>query len=167
MAVATTDATIENDPAPGVFHGDPHWGDDGALTVNYTVSGTATAGADYVALPGSITIPVNGASSATINVATIDDPLVESLETVKLTLTANAAYVINPPASTATVNIVDDDTNVVNVIATDSVATEVDLSVPGAVADTGTFHHAHRRYEPRAHGLLARSPAPRAAASPR
>ena len=38
------------------------------LTVLYTVSGTATAGADYGALPGSVTIPA-GSATATIAVA--------------------------------------------------------------------------------------------------
>ena len=35
----------------------------GPLTLTYTVGGSATSGADYVALPGSVTIP-SGASSA-------------------------------------------------------------------------------------------------------
>ena len=35
------------------------------LTVSYTVSGTATAGADYLALPGTVTIPAQS-TTATI-----------------------------------------------------------------------------------------------------
>ena len=54
--------------------------------MNYTVSGSATADADYTALPGSVTIPAN-TFSATIDVAVLDDILVEGDETVTLTLT--------------------------------------------------------------------------------
>ena len=57
-----------------------------ATIVNYTVSGSATADADYTALPGSVTIPAN-TFSATIDVAVLDDILVEGDETVTLTLT--------------------------------------------------------------------------------
>ena len=39
----------------------------GALTVQYTVAGTATPGQDYVTLPGTVTIP-GGAATATITV---------------------------------------------------------------------------------------------------
>ncbi|MEA2561575.1 MAG: hypothetical protein QOH06_3079 [Acidobacteriota bacterium] len=57
----------------------------GALTVTYTVSGTATAGDDYVALPGSVTIPA-GQASAEVAVTPIDDDILETAETVILTL---------------------------------------------------------------------------------
>jgi hypothetical protein len=47
------------------------------LTVNYTLAGTATAGSDYAALSGSVTIPA-GAASATVDVAVLDDAMAES-----------------------------------------------------------------------------------------
>src|SRR5213078_3070687 len=72
-----------------------------------SVSGTATAGADYASLPGSVTIPA-GASSATITVAVIDDFLVEPPETVIVTLTASVNYTVTSP-SAATVTIADND----------------------------------------------------------
>lgn len=78
-----------------------------ALTVNYTVGGTATPGQDYTALTGSINIPVN-ASSVTVAVAPIDDNLVEGNETVVVTLSTNAAYTLGSPAS-ATVTVADND----------------------------------------------------------
>src|SRR5206468_11400245 len=64
-----------------------------ALTVHYTVAGTATPGQDYVTLPGTMTIP-GGAATATITVTPIDDTLIEPAETVAVSLTADAAYVV-------------------------------------------------------------------------
>ncbi len=78
-----------------------------ALTVVYAVSGTATSGADYTPLSGSVTIPV-GATSAVIAVTTVDDSQVEGNETVVATLTANAAYTLGTP-NTASITIADND----------------------------------------------------------
>ena len=61
------------------------------LQVNYTLSGTATPGADYVTLPGSITIPA-GERNALITAQVIPDELHEGTETVILQLAANSAY---------------------------------------------------------------------------
>ena len=54
--------------------------------VTYTVAGTATAGTDYTALTGTVTIPA-GSLSAVIDVSVLDDALVEDSETVTVTLT--------------------------------------------------------------------------------
>ncbi len=62
-----------------------------AVTVNYSVSGTATGGVDYVTLTGSITIPTN-VIATNIVVTPIADYLVESDETVTINLTASANY---------------------------------------------------------------------------
>ena len=78
-----------------------------ALTVNYAITGTATNGADYSALLTSVTIPASSAT-ATITVTPVNDTLVESNETVILTLSANAAYTIGSP-NNATVTIADND----------------------------------------------------------
>ena len=48
----------------------------GSLTVNYTITGSATNGTDYTTLPTSATIPA-GASSTTITVAPLDDTAFE------------------------------------------------------------------------------------------
>jgi subtilase family serine protease len=77
------------------------------MTVSYAVGGTATPGSDYEALAGSVTIPA-GSTSATIAVVPLDDPLVESNETVVVTLTPGADYAIGSPAG-ALVTIVSDD----------------------------------------------------------
>jgi hypothetical protein len=77
------------------------------LTVNYTVSGTATGGSDYVSLGTSVVIPA-GSAMVAIPVTVIDDNTAEGNETVILTLAANASYSIGNPSS-ATVTIVDND----------------------------------------------------------
>ncbi|MFB2981937.1 Calx-beta domain-containing protein [Microseira sp. BLCC-F43] len=78
-----------------------------ALTVNYSVGGTATNGSDYSSLTGSVVIPV-GATSVTLPINVIDDSLVEGNETAIVTLLTNAAYTIGS-ANGATVNIGDND----------------------------------------------------------
>lgn len=57
-----------------------------ALTVFYAIGGTAENGVDYVAIPGSLTIPA-GRRSARIVITPIDDNLPERVETVLLRLT--------------------------------------------------------------------------------
>jgi len=58
-----------------------------AVTVNYaTADGTATAGSDYVAKTGTLTIPA-GQTSATIAVPVVGDRLAENSETFSLRLT--------------------------------------------------------------------------------
>src|SRR5204863_4212616 len=57
----------------------------GDLQVSYSVSGTATPGADYAALLGVVIVPA-GSSSATVEFQTIDDKIVEPDETVVVTL---------------------------------------------------------------------------------
>jgi autotransporter-associated beta strand protein len=79
----------------------------GALTVNYTIGGTAAAGDYTPALPGSVVIP-NGQTSAVVDVTPLDDLLDESNETIVLTAVSGAGYTVGSPAA-ATVIIADDD----------------------------------------------------------
>jgi subtilisin family serine protease len=80
---------------------------DMPLTVRYSVTGTATAGSDYVALPGSVTFPA-GSATATLVVSAIDDTIPEGVETVIVTLTPDASYIVGLP-SRATATIVSDE----------------------------------------------------------
>ena len=108
VTVAATDPTAtEAGVTTGTFAVSRTGSTAAALTVNYTVSGSATPGSDYTALTGSVTIPA-GAASATITVTPIDDTAVEPDETVVLTLGAGAGYLVGTPGS-ATVTIVSDD----------------------------------------------------------
>jgi len=77
------------------------------LDVAYTVDGTATAGADYVALTGTATIPA-GSDRTTVTITPLDDPSFEVDETVRLVVTDGATYDLGSPAS-ATVTIRSDD----------------------------------------------------------
>lgn len=104
---ATDAAAAEVGPDPGTFEITRAGPTVSALTVYYSLGGTATNGADYVALPGSVTIAA-GATTATVTVTPIDDTGYESNETATLVLSANAAYDVTSPSS-ATVTIVSDD----------------------------------------------------------
>ncbi|MDR6785348.1 gliding motility-associated-like protein [Pedobacter africanus] len=97
------------------------------ITVNYTVSGSATADADYAALPGTATI-LAGRNSVTIPVSVIDDQLIEPLETVTITLSGGSSPAnVYTGAGTVTLNISDDESipaNLVLSISKDTDATE-------------------------------------------
>ena len=122
---------------PGVFTVTRTGSTAAALTVSYTVGGTATAGSDYTALSGSVTIAA-GAGSATIAVTPQNDTAVEADETVVATLSASAAYTVGTPGS-GTVTIVSDDVTLptVTLAATTGTATEAGV-VPGVFTVTRT-----------------------------
>jgi Calx-beta domain/IPT/TIG domain/Cohesin domain len=106
---ATDPSASETGPGAGVFTVTRSGSTSGSLTANYTASGTATAGSDYTALAGSVTLG-SGAATATITVTPTDDTAVEANETVILTLASSATYAIGSPSS-ATVTIADNDTD--------------------------------------------------------
>ena len=105
------------------------------ITVSYTVSGSATAGTDYTALAGTVSIPA-GASSATIPVDVLNDDVVEGPESVIVTLSditsGDPQISIDSAGRTATVTISDDDT------ATVSIA-QVSDGAEGGVPSHGKF----------------------------
>ncbi len=116
VVVAATDASATENGDTGTFTITRlSGGAAGALTVNYVVSGTATAGADYVALPGSVTIPA-GQAGAPVVVTTLNDAALEGTETVKLTIIPAAGYAFGANIS-ATVNITDDETQALPPVA--------------------------------------------------
>lgn len=77
------------------------------LTVNYTMSGTATNGTDYANLPGSVVIPV-GQTSVSVSLTPIDDTLVDPAETATMSLVLTAGYNYGISRS-ATIQIADND----------------------------------------------------------
>ena len=80
-----------------------------AISIAYSISGTATGGTDYATLNGSVEI-ANNNSSATILVDVINDNEVESDETVIITLDNSQPAGITLGSSTsATVTISDND----------------------------------------------------------
>ena len=76
------------------------------ITVNYTASGSAIPGIDYVALSGSVTLPL-GVDSALIEIIPFPGTLLSSLQMVNVTLTPSPAYTIGAP-STAVVIITEE-----------------------------------------------------------
>ncbi|WP_230458563.1 beta strand repeat-containing protein, partial [Microcystis aeruginosa] len=90
-----------------------------ALTVNYTIGGTATNGTDYTSIPTSVTFAANS-STATLIVDPTADTTVESDETVALTLATGTGYTVGTPnAATGTIN--NDDTSVTLAVSPSSV----------------------------------------------
>ena len=100
---------------------------DSDTVIAYTLSGTATSGEDYVALPGSVTITA-GNTQASISVDVVDNNILESDETLVLTLntvsSGDADISIDNANSSATVTILDDDSASVGVTANDPAAAE-------------------------------------------
>ena len=130
---ATDNTATEAGPTTGTFTVSRTGSTAAALTVYYGVTGTSTGGVDRNALSGNLSIPA-GSSSGTVIITPINDIVCESDETVILTLSANAAYIIGSPSS-ATVTIQDNDCGTlptVSIVATDNIATE-------AGPTTGTF----------------------------
>jgi hypothetical protein len=137
--VASDPSAAEHGSDPGTFTISRSGGTTTALTVNYSVGGSAVNGTDYQSLSGSVTIPTASAS-VIVSVRPIDDKVFEGSETVILTLSSNPSYTVGSPNS-ATVTIADNDQApteppVVTLIAPDILASE-----PGTDTATLTVSH--------------------------
>jgi hypothetical protein len=107
VTIAASDSTAtESGPTTGTFRVSRTGGTGSALTVFYTLGGTAVSGTDYTLspAPSSVTIPA-GASSKTITVTPINDVVMEGNETVVMTLSPRSNYTVGSPSS-ATVTVV-------------------------------------------------------------
>ncbi len=135
---ATVGSTVEGTTTEGRVTFSRSGATTAALNVPYAISGTAVNGTDYATLSGTVTIPI-GSASAVVNVESINDSAAEALETVTLRISSGVDYLADPLTTTVSVNLVDDDVQTVTVAASDATAAEVDLTMPGAQADTGTF----------------------------
>lgn len=106
VSISASDAAAgEQGPNPGQFTFTRTGPTAGALTVNFTIAGTASA-SDYTSFPTSVSIP-DGLTTASLALTPVNDVLVEPDETVVLTLT-EGMYNIGAP-SIATVTIADND----------------------------------------------------------
>jgi hypothetical protein len=117
VSIAATDAnaaeTTTGTPAdPGVFRISRTGATTSAVTLNYTVGGTATNGVDYNNLTGTATIAA-GTAFTDITITPVDDSIVEGNEDVTLTLTAAPTGYALGTATTAKVTIADNDVAVV------------------------------------------------------
>ncbi len=72
-----------------------------AITVNYSVGGTAVPGMDYQSLPGTVTIPA-GLSSATVDVIPISS-LTSTTTSVILTVSGGTGYTAATSSATVTI----------------------------------------------------------------
>ena len=126
VSIATVDnSATEAGPTVGTLRISRTGALTAALTVNVTISGTATNVSDYQALGTSVSIAANQ-PSADITITPIDDTAVEGNETVVMTLAPAATYTIGTPAA-GTVTIADNDTAAlpaVTIAATDATASE-------------------------------------------
>ena len=98
---------------------------DQDTTLTYVVTGDATAGTDYAALTGTVTIAA-GETEATIDIAVIDDAILEDNELVTVTLISvdDTDISINGSSDSASITIADDDQAIASIVATDSDAAE-------------------------------------------
>ncbi len=105
-----------------------------ALTINYSLTGTATNGSDYSSLTGTVTFEA-GHSTAFVNVKPINGAAAEMDESVILTLAAGKGYNLGT-AKSSTVTIVDNEPPTITVAATDARAAE---TKSGQTANSGQF----------------------------
>ena len=78
-----------------------------ALTLNYSVRGSATAGSDFtISNLGTVQVPA-GAISVSIPVSIMEDRMEESNETVVLTLEAGMGYMVTSSTTSHTLTITD------------------------------------------------------------
>ena len=85
------------------------------LVVHYAVSGTASAGSDYTAPSGTVTIPT-GQTSVVLPITLIDDTTLEADETITVTLTADPAYDLGTIVDASTIIHDEDTLPVVNIV---------------------------------------------------
>jgi hypothetical protein len=96
--VATGFVASERGPAPGVFAIQRSGDLSAAVTVGFTLSGTATAGVDYLAWETSARL-FSGQDTAYVSVLPRNDAVADPGETVTLTLAAGSGYSVGAPSS--------------------------------------------------------------------
>ncbi|MFZ2755066.1 MAG: Calx-beta domain-containing protein, partial [Lysobacteraceae bacterium] len=106
--ITVSPAAVAEDGAPNlVYTVNLNQASFTALSINYTVGGTATNGTDYATITSPLVIPA-GSTTGTVTVNPTADATIEADETVILTLAAGTGYTVGAPAS-ATGTILNDD----------------------------------------------------------
>jgi hypothetical protein len=105
ITVDAFDSTAaESTGDPGRFRFTRSGATTAALTVTFTVAGTATSGVDYQALPVSVTFAAGAATADVIVMPLADGDNAEAPETVIVTVTDGASYDLGAsPAATVTI----------------------------------------------------------------
>lgn len=107
-SITVSPASVAEDGAPNlVYTVTLDQASFSALSVNYTVGGTATSGTDYAAVTSPLVIAA-GNTTGTITVNPTADATIEADETVSLTLAAGTGYTVGVPTS-ATGTLLNDD----------------------------------------------------------
>lgn len=106
--VATDDIATEAGLTPAMLTVSRSAASGTELTIPLVISGGASPGVDYLAMPASITIAANQ-TSATAVVTPRDDSMVEVRETVVVALDEGAGYALAEDAAFAQVIIISDD----------------------------------------------------------
>jgi Calx-beta domain/Domain of unknown function (DUF4114)/RTX calcium-binding nonapeptide repeat (4 copies) len=137
IALTTPDANAsENKKDPGLFNLTRTGSTAQALTVSYTIAGTATNDTDYKKLTGTATFKA-GQAQTSIEIKPTDDKIYEGSETVILALNDGGTnYKFDPIANTGTVTIADEDLPSISISVTDNKAAETKI---GEVANPGQF----------------------------
>ena len=106
--ITVSPAAVAEDGAPNlVYTVTLNQASFSALSIGYTVGGTATNGTDYATIASPLVIPA-GNTTGTVTVNPTADATIEADETVTLTLNAGAGYTVGAPSS-ATGTILNDD----------------------------------------------------------
>jgi len=117
VTVTASDATASEPGAnTGTFTLRRDRATNAALTVQFTLDGTARSGTDFIAPGTNATIPA-GAYETKLPVTALDDGAMEPEETVILALTVTGAYRVGAPA-TATVTLLDNESGAPGPIVT-------------------------------------------------
>lgn len=141
ITLTATDAgAAEQDQDPGIWtltrDGDPA----DPLTVFFSLTGSATEGADYTLSPsGSITF-ASGESSATVTLTPVDDSVFSEIESAGLLITPDPAYIAPPDA--VFIDILDNDNNPPEVTAGPDQVVALDPSAawtPASLAPTAWY----------------------------
>ncbi len=95
LSISASGNPAEAGIVPGTFTLSRDGSTSGDLTVNFTLGGNATLGADYTLsgadlIDGTVTIP-DGQSAVEITITPVDDSLFETAETVELILSSGSA----------------------------------------------------------------------------
>ncbi|HEY1070305.1 MAG TPA: putative Ig domain-containing protein [Thermomonas sp.] len=106
--ISVSPANVAEDGAPNlVYTVTLNQASFSALSIGYTIGGTATNGTDYATIASPLVIPA-GSTTGTITANPTADATIEANETVILTLNAGAGYTVGVPNS-ATGTILNDD----------------------------------------------------------
>ncbi|HJQ24568.1 MAG TPA: Calx-beta domain-containing protein [Blastocatellia bacterium] len=149
ITVAVSPSSVSEDGASNLVYTFTRAGvTSGALTVNFSVSGTATFNTDYTvtgassfsAINGSVTFSA-GSTTATVTVDPTADLTPEPDETVILTITSGSGYNISMP-DTATGTIANDDTSVTVAVSPSSVSEDGAANLVYTFTRTGVTDNA-------------------------